>query len=91
VKLGDKTFFGVIFPTILVVLLMFWPYLDYNPSRRYGDRKIAIGAMFLVIGALVVSSFMGTPGFAVVTAPQIEVGFNFMPGEKARPASFDPV
>ncbi len=84
-KLGDKTFWGVIFPTILVGLLMFWPYLDYNPSRRYGDRKIAIGAMFLVIGAMVLSSFMGTPGFAVVTAPQIEISFNFMPGEKPGP------
>ena len=34
---------------------------------------------------MVVSSFMGTPGFAVVTAPQIEVSFNFMPGEKPGP------
>ncbi len=84
-KLGDKTFFGVIFPTILVGLLILWPYLDYNPSRRYGDRRLALMAMFVVIGLMVVSSFMGTPGFAVVTAPQIEVSFNFMPGEKPGP------
>ncbi len=84
-KLGDKTFWGVIFPTILVGLLLLWPYLDYNPSRRYGDRRIALAAMFGVIGILVISSYMGTPGFAVTTAPQIEIGFEFMPGEKPGP------
>ena len=84
-KLGDKTFFGVIFPTILIGLLLLWPYLDYNPSRRYGDRRFALAAMFGVIGLLVISSYMGTPGFAVVTAPQIEIGFEFMPGEKVGP------
>jgi ubiquinol-cytochrome c reductase cytochrome b subunit len=84
-KLGDKTFWGVIFPTILIGLLLFWPYIDYNPSRRYGDRKIALMAMMVTIGILVVSSYMGTPGFSVVTAPQIEVGFNMLPPEKPGP------
>jgi quinol-cytochrome oxidoreductase complex cytochrome b subunit len=84
-KLGDKTFWGVIFPTILIGLLLFWPYIDYNPSRRYGDRKLALMAMMFVIGILVVSSYMGTPGYAVVTAPQIEVGFNALPPEKPGP------
>ena len=84
-KLGDKTFFGVILPTILVGLLILWPYLDYNPSRRYGDRRIAIAAMFVVIGIMVVSSYMGTPGFLVSTAAQIEIGHHFLPGEQAGP------
>lgn len=84
-KLGDKTLWGVVIPTILVGLLMLWPYLDYNPSRRYGDRRIALMAMFGVIGLLVISSYMGTPGFSVVTAPQIEIGFEFMPDEKPGP------
>lgn len=84
-KLGDKSFFGVILPTILVGLLMLWPYLDYNPSRRYGDRRIAIASMFVVIGILLVSSYMGTPGFLVTTAPQIEIGHRFLPGEQAGP------
>jgi len=77
-KLGDKTFWGVIFPTILIGLLLLWPYIDYNPSRRYGDRRIALAAMFIIIGVLVVSSYMGTPGFAVTTAPQIEIGYEYM-------------
>src|SRR5512137_1705988 len=84
-KLGDKTFWGVIFPTILIGLLLLWPYIDYNPSRRYGDRRIALAAMFGIIGILVVSSYMGTPGFAVTTAPQIEIAFEYMPGEKPGP------
>ncbi len=84
-KLGDKTFWGVIVPTILIGLLLLWPYLDYNPSRRYGDRRIALAAMFVIIGILVVSSYMGTPGFAVTTAPQIEIGYEYMPGEKVGP------
>ncbi|MFN8596612.1 MAG: cytochrome bc complex cytochrome b subunit [Anaerolineae bacterium] len=84
-KLGDKSFMGVILPTILIGLLMLWPYLDYNPSRRYGDRRLALMAMFVVIGIIVISSYMGTPGFGVVTAPQIEVGQSVLPGEQAGP------
>jgi hypothetical protein len=64
---------------------MLWPYLDYNPSRRYGDRRIALMSMFIVIGIIVISSFMGTPGFLVRTAAQIEVGHRFLPGEQAGP------
>jgi quinol-cytochrome oxidoreductase complex cytochrome b subunit len=85
-KLGDKTIWGFIVPlVILLPLLIVWPYLDYNPSRRYGDRKLALMAMMIVIGILVVSSYMGTPGYGVVTAPQIEVGFNALPPEKPGP------
>jgi hypothetical protein len=84
-KLGDKTFWGVIFPTILIGLLLLWPYIDYNPSRRYGDRRIALAAMFVTIAILIVSSYMGTPGFKVVTAPQIEIGYEYMPEEKVGP------
>ena len=84
-KLGDKTLWGVIVPTILIGLLLLWPYLDYNPSRRYGDRRLALAAMFAIIGIFVISSYMGTPGFSVTTAPQIEIAFEFMPGEKPGP------
>jgi ubiquinol-cytochrome c reductase cytochrome b subunit len=84
-KLGDKTFWGVIFPTILVGLLLLWPYIDYNPSRRYGARRLALAAMFATIGMLVIWSFMGTPGYAVVTAPQIEIAHEFMPGQQVGP------
>lgn len=84
-KLGDKTFWGVIFPTILIGLLLLWPYLDYNPSRRYGDRRIALAAMFVIMAVMVISSYMGTPNFAVTTAPQIEIGYEFMPTEKTGP------
>jgi len=83
--IDSKTFWGVIFPTILVGLLLLWPYLDYNPSRRYGDRRLALAAMFVVIAIMVISSYMGTPGFAVTTAPQIEIGHEFMPGEQVGP------
>jgi ubiquinol-cytochrome c reductase cytochrome b subunit len=84
-KLGDKALWGVIIPTILIGILMLWPYMDYNPSRRYGDRRIALAAMFGIIGIIVISSYMGTPGFAVTTAPQIEISHEYMPGEQAGP------
>ncbi len=64
---------------------MLWPYMDYNPSRRYGDRRLALAAMFAIIGIFVISSYMGTPGFMVSTAPQIEIAFEYMPGEQAGP------
>src|SRR5262249_51917953 len=37
-KLGDKVFWGVIFPGILLGLLAAWPYLDVTVSRRYSHR-----------------------------------------------------
>src|SRR5690606_9958203 len=72
-KLGDKTFWGVIFPGILLGFLMVVPYIDVGPSRRFADRRIALSVSFLMLTATVVTSYMGLPEFGVATAPDQEI------------------
>lgn len=72
-KLGDKTFWGVIFPTILLVFLMIVPYIDVTPSRRFANRRFAFSVSFLMLTFLVVSSYMGLPEFGVRTSADVEV------------------
>jgi quinol-cytochrome oxidoreductase complex cytochrome b subunit len=72
-KLGDKTFWGVIFPGILLGFLMIVPYIDVGPSRRFADRRIAMSVSFLMLTATVVTSYMGLPEFGVATAPDQEI------------------
>jgi quinol-cytochrome oxidoreductase complex cytochrome b subunit len=42
---------GVAFPTFVIVLMIFVPFLDRNPSRRPSERKVAIilFALYMVI------------------------------------------
>ena len=72
-KLGDKTFWGVIFPGILLGFLAIVPYIDLRPSRRYADRRFALSVSFVMLTLLVVTSFMGLPKFGVETAPDQEI------------------
>ncbi|MCY4526987.1 MAG: cytochrome bc complex cytochrome b subunit [Anaerolineaceae bacterium] len=72
-KLGDKTFWGVIFPGILLGFLMVVPYIDLNPARRFARRRLAFSISFLMLTALVVTSYMGLSEFGVATAPDQEI------------------
>jgi quinol-cytochrome oxidoreductase complex cytochrome b subunit len=72
-KLGDKTFWGVIFPTILLGALMVMPYIDVAPSRRFKDRRIMITLGLLLISVITILSYMGLPEFAVQTSADTEI------------------
>ena len=72
-KLGDKTFWGVIFPTIAIGALAIIPYLDVAPSRRYAHRRIMLSAAMLLITITTVLSYMGLAQFAVSTAAETTV------------------
>jgi ubiquinol-cytochrome c reductase cytochrome b subunit len=80
-KLGDKTLMGIIVPTLVFGLLFIVPYIDFNPSRRAKDRRLAILAGLAGALALVVLTFMGTAKFGVVGAPAQEVIQEFIPEE----------
>jgi quinol---cytochrome c reductase cytochrome c subunit, bacillus type len=58
---------GVLIPGIALVLLMFAPFVDKNPSNKPKDRKFAISifTMFLLMWAVLVilGSFFRGPGF----------------------------
>jgi hypothetical protein len=61
---------GVLIPGIALVLLMFAPFVDKNPSNKPKDRKFAISifTMFLLMWAVLVilGSFFRGPGFNFV-------------------------
>jgi len=94
-KLGDKTFWGVIFPGILLGFLMVVPYIDLNPARRFANRRLAFSISFLMLAILVVTSYMGLAEFGVATAPDQEIlnELTFEPAHNhmglLRPVSFD--
>jgi len=81
-KLGDKTLTGVIIPTILVVAFMLWPYYDVGPFRRYFMRRLGISLSLLFVIFIVVTSWMGTPAFAVQTSKDQEIFFELAPTEQ---------
>lgn len=78
-KLGDKVIWGVIVPTIIVGALLVFPYVEVGPSRRYEHRRIGLSGAMIAVYALAVLSFMGTPWYAVQSAPEVEVAAELLP------------
>ena len=82
-KIADKTVAGVIVPGVLLVLLAAIPYLDFNPSRRAKDRRVAIISGVVAGVVMIILSWMGTPYYAVQGAPAVEIVQELMPEEGA--------
>lgn len=72
-KLGDKLFWGVIFPTLLIIFLLAVPYIDVTVSRRFANRRIAISVASVLLGLTVVWSYMGLAEFGIPTAATTEI------------------
>lgn len=94
-KLGDKLFWGLIFPTAALGLLAVIPYIDVAPSRRFKDRRIMVSFGLGLISVTTILSYMGLPEFAVATSADVEV-IHLMVKEPAhndlghiRPVPFD--
>lgn len=86
--LTPKVFWGVIMGPALIGLLFIVPYVDPNPSRRYGDRKVMLGIGALFTALILYLSLAGRPlgvpltGFGFVGGdPAVEVGQEFIPDE----------
>lgn len=69
-KLGDKTFWGVIFPGIVFGALTFLPYIDTSVSRRFAHRRIMLSVGLILIALTVITSYMGLPEFGVPTVAE---------------------
>ncbi|MFZ2489080.1 MAG: cytochrome bc complex cytochrome b subunit [Anaerolineae bacterium] len=82
-KLGDPTVMGVIVPGLVFGFLAIIPYIDFNPSRKAKDRRVAIALWMVSMAVLVVLTWMGTPFFMVESPPAEEVVQIMMPEEKA--------
>ena len=72
-KLGDKFFWGVAFPTIALGGLALLPYLDVTPSRRYAHRRFMLTIACLLISLTTILSYMGLAKFAVQTSAETEI------------------
>ncbi len=80
-KLGDKTLWGVVIPTIIFLILFAVPYLDPGPSRLAKNRKVGITVGVVVTIFIVVLSFMGTGQWGVAAPPAVELIQEFIPEE----------
>ncbi|GAB1421720.1 hypothetical protein MASR2M15_19020 [Anaerolineales bacterium] len=72
-KLGDKFFFGIAFPTVMIGALAMMPYLDVTPSRRYANRRWMLTLAMMLVTFVTILSYMGLPEFAVSTSAEIEI------------------
>jgi quinol-cytochrome oxidoreductase complex cytochrome b subunit len=61
---------GVVAPALMVLALLAIPYLDRNPSRRPGDRKLILWLFTIFVVAnlalIVIGTFFRGPGWALV-------------------------
>lgn len=80
-KLGDKTLWGVVIPTIIFLLLFAVPYIDVGPSRLAKKRKFGISVGIFTIVLLVVLSYMGTGLWGVAAPAPVELVQEFIPEE----------
>lgn len=72
-KLGDKFFWGILAPTLLIGVLAVMPYIDVTKSRRYAHRRISLSLAMLLVSVTTILSYMGLPEFAVATSAEIEI------------------
>jgi quinol-cytochrome oxidoreductase complex cytochrome b subunit len=72
-KLGDKVLWGIIFPTIYLVFLAVWPYIDTTPSRRWAHRRVALTVGLALMSVTVVLSYMGLSEFGVINSADVNI------------------
>ncbi len=80
-KLGDKTLWGVVIPTIIFGILFVVPYLDPGPSRLGKNRKVGITVGIVTAISIMLLSFMGTGLWGVAGPPAVELVQEFVPEE----------
>ena len=72
-KLGDKILYGLVVPTVLLILFFIYPYLDVAKSRRYAHRRFQLSLMLVFITFMLLLSYMGTAKWGVQTAGDQEI------------------
>jgi ubiquinol-cytochrome c reductase cytochrome b subunit len=80
-KFGDKIWFGLIWPPVIILGLLVLPYLDRNPSRRFADRKVAVAGGVLGLIFFGFLSYAGLPGYGIQETGSQEMLTEFVPIE----------
>ncbi len=78
-KLGNAALAGIVIPTAILGVLLLLPWIDRNPYRLAGRRKIAVLNGVLLAAALVVLTYMGTPGYGIETPPVEAILEHYVP------------
>lgn len=78
-KLGDKTLTGIILPTIIFAVLFALPWIDRNPARLAKKRPVAIGLGIIAVVVTLILTYMGTPGYGIVTPPAQDILSHLVP------------
>jgi len=84
-KLGDKSLMGIILPTVIFALLFVVPWIDRNPHRLARKRPVAIGIGVLTTIIFVILTYMGTPGYGIVTPPAQDILSHIVPATHPGP------
>ncbi len=86
--LTPKVFWGVLIGPLVFVLLFAIPYIDPNPSRRYGQRKVMLslgglfGLLILYLSLAGIPTGVPVTGFGYVGGtPPSEIAQEYMPDE----------
>ncbi|MGD2206642.1 MAG: cytochrome bc complex cytochrome b subunit [Anaerolineae bacterium] len=77
-----KFIYGVLLPGAVIGFLYLLPYIDRNPSRRWQDRKFAVGAGIVAVILWSVLTYMGSPNYKVQAPPEQEVALEFLPTDR---------
>lgn len=80
-KLGDITVWGILVPAVLVLVLLFLPWLDRNPWRSPRRRVVELSALVIFLATLAGLTWMGTSGYGVHLQPATDLAQRFSPDE----------
>jgi hypothetical protein len=84
-KLGDKTIFGVVLPTVIFGVVFVVPWLDRNPHRLASRRKAAIAIGLAMTVIMIILSYMGTPEYGIETPPAQNILSHLVPATEPGP------
>jgi len=80
-KFGDKTWMGVIIPTVVFIFLFAIPYIDRGPFRSLKKRPLALPLAILSIIVLVWFSYTGTASYGIHMPAVLQIAQDFAPEE----------
>jgi hypothetical protein len=72
-------FWGLVAPGIIFNVLFVVGWIEVGPSRRYADRRVGFSVACLLVIFLAITSFMGTPNYAVTSSADQEVVAELLP------------
>ena len=84
-KLGDKSLMGIVVPTLMFGALFLVPWIDRNPARLAKKRPVAIGIGIMLTMMFLIMTYMGTPGYGIVTPPAQDILSHFLPATHPGP------